>query len=186
MFLVFRPTKKIGEYIEIDENRKRFRVNGGEVMAYEDLLSFELFENNNSVAKGGLGRAMVGGLLFGSAGAIVGGLTRKQQNLCSSMVIHLTFRSAVASADIRLVTSPIKTDSITYRACQINAQNILSELQRIADEARRQQAAAESAAAAAPAAVSCADEILKLKQLADAGIITQEEFERKKVKLLDL
>lgn len=38
----------------------------------------------------------------------------------------------------------------------------------------------------APAALSVADEMLKFKQLLDMGIITQEEFERKKRELLGL
>ena len=53
--------------------------------------------------------------------------------------------------------------------------------------------AADAPAAAAPAAdapaqqaVSAADEILKFKQLLDAGVITQEEFNAKKAQLLGL
>ena len=34
--------------------------------------------------------------------------------------------------------------------------------------------------------VSAADEILKYKQLLDAGVITQEEFDKKKAELLGL
>ncbi len=37
-----------------------------------------------------------------------------------------------------------------------------------------------------PSTTSIADELLKLKSLVDSGILTQEEFEAKKKKLLDL
>ena len=39
-------------------------------------------------------------------------------------------------------------------------------------------------AAAAPAAPSATDELLKLKQLLDAGVLTQEEFNAKKKQIL--
>ena len=48
-------------------------------------------------------------------------------------------------------------------------------------------AAAPAPAPAAPASVSeAADDLLKLKELLDAGILTQEEFDAKKKQLLGL
>lgn len=41
-------------------------------------MKFELLENGETVTKGGIGRALAGGILFGEAGAIVGGITGKK------------------------------------------------------------------------------------------------------------
>jgi len=46
-----------------------------------------------------------------------------------------------------------------------------------------QQRAAQAAQAAAPQ-LSAADELLKFKQLLDAGVLTQDEFDAKKRQLL--
>ena len=57
---------------------------------YGAITGFEVLENNEQIAQGGIGRAVVGGLLFGGAGAIVGGITgRKQQTLLTSMKIKI-------------------------------------------------------------------------------------------------
>ena len=45
-----------------------------------------------SIAKGGIGRAAVGGILFGGAGAIVGASTRKQKEVCDSLQVKVTVK----------------------------------------------------------------------------------------------
>ncbi|EPZ54444.1 hypothetical protein H477_3583 [[Clostridium] sordellii ATCC 9714] len=42
---------------------------------YKDIIEFELLEDGESITKGGLGRAVAGGVLLGGVGAIVGGVT---------------------------------------------------------------------------------------------------------------
>ena len=69
-----------------------------------------------------------------------------------------------------------------------NALNCLTALQKIEDVNEQQESEKADVAEdqPAPAPFSAADEILKFKNLADAGIITQEEFEQKKQQLLGL
>ena len=87
----FKPTKMIagaakliGAYIYIDEPKKLFRVGlTGNICDYSDLVDFELIEDgetlttstsktNSKTKSGGVGRAVVGGVLFGGVGAVVG------------------------------------------------------------------------------------------------------------------
>ena len=49
---------------------------------YSDIVGVELLENEVVVKKGGVGRAIVGGLLFGGVGAIVGATNVKKQDCC--------------------------------------------------------------------------------------------------------
>ena len=81
----FVPTKQIGNFIAFDDNQKKwatlssFRGKIQQIYSYDDIIDFELLEDGTSVASGGLGRALVGGALFGGAGAIVGGVTGKRK-----------------------------------------------------------------------------------------------------------
>lgn len=45
------------------------------IYKYSDIVDYELLEDGESITKGGLGRAVVGGALFGGVGAVVGGVT---------------------------------------------------------------------------------------------------------------
>lgn len=60
--------------------------------SFKDIISFEVFDNSSTINKGSidtqtktktssmLGRAVVGGVLAGGAGAVIGGLTAKQNS----------------------------------------------------------------------------------------------------------
>ena len=59
---------------------------------YSDIVDFELLEDGESITKGGLGRAITGGLLFGGIGAVVGGITggKRSKSICNSLKIKIT------------------------------------------------------------------------------------------------
>ena len=61
-----------------------------------------------------------------------------------------------------------------------------AEMEKVNDYIQERIAAAKRPTAAAVAPLSGADEIMKYKQLLEAGIISQEEFEAKKKQLLGL
>lgn len=181
----FSPTKKVGTYISIDENHESFKI-GKDIFSYDNLLSFELLEDGESITKGGLGRAVAGGLLFGGVGAIVGGVTggKKTRGVCTSMKIRVTLQNAhTDTAYINFIMTETKKGSILYQAAQTNSQSCISALENIAAKV---SAAAAYAQVEATQSLSAADEILKFKQLMDAGVITKEEFEAKKQQLLGI
>ena len=179
----FAPTKKIGNYLAVDETNKSFKI-GADIFEYANLLSFELLEDGQTITKGGLGRAVAGGLLFGGVGAIVGGVTggKKSKGICNSMKLRVTLRNAhTDNTYITFIFAETKTSSFTYRSAKDSAQSCISALEIIADQ--NQSAEAKLASQSVN---SEADEILKFKQLLDAGVITQEEFDAKKKQLLGL
>ena len=152
---------------------------------FADLIDFELLEDGVSITKGGLGSAVVGGMLFGGVGAIVGGgLGKKQQDVCQKMTISIHLRNSFTPGfEIPLVTAETKKSGFIYRNTKDSAAKIITVLTMIADS---QNAAAPAAAQPAAPASSSLDEILKLKQLLDMGAITQKEFDAKKKQLLAL
>ncbi len=81
-----------------------------------------------------------------------------------------------------LLPAPTMSQRIDNQAAQSSAQECLSTLQIIADQCQSEKELASGNQSNA----SAADEILKFKQLMDAGVITSEEFESKKKQLLGL
>ena len=194
--IAFGMTKQIGNYLWINENKKTAAVprtnfigavTGINAFKYEELLDFELIQDGSSIInKGGLGRAAVGGLLFGGSGAVVGTLTgaRKQTQTCTELRIKLTLNNtAIPYLFIDFIKgASFKKDSMIYRQLADSAQAVMSMLQIISkstNEEQTQQAVTVNVS-------SSADEIRKYKTLLDDGIITQEEFDAKKKQLLGL
>ena len=186
----FQVTQKVGSYLYVDENAREWYTPDGflgkvinpQIHSFDDILDFELLEDGGTIAKGGLGRAVVGGVLFGGVGAVVGGVTGKKKGkpTCTSLKVKITLNDMECpAAYINLIETETKKDSMTYQACERIAQEILSLLQVMVDSNKATQATTTQE-------VSAADEILKFKQLLDNGIITQEEFDAKKKQLLGL
>lgn len=180
----FKPTKEIGNYIRFDDVTRTFIIGSkkkGSLYRYEDIVDYELLEDGETVTKGGLGRAVAGGILFGGVGAIVGGVTghRKTKEICDSMKIKITLKDSIRPVEyIDLISSRTKKNGIIYKTCYNTAQEILSCLEIICAQQQQDHIEAQP--------VSAADEIKKYKELLDAGAITKEEYEAKKKQLLGL
>ncbi len=185
---------EISKYLTVDKGLREFTLNGNKYK-FENLLEFELFEDGGIVQKGGVGRAIVGGMAFGEVGAIVGATTAKLKNICTSMYIHVTFKNAPVDSDnLSFISYQCDKSSSAYYSAKDAALKCLSALQQIADSIKSEERETAKPVVQSKkqttiihdAGFSAADEIVKFKKLADAGIITQEEFEAKKKKLLDL
>ncbi len=187
----FTPTKRIGDKVEFDDNKKQWlilsaiRGKRGKsiVYNYNDILDFELLEDGETVSQGGLGRALVGGALFGGTGAIVGGVTgkKKSKDVITSLRIKITLRDINNPVEyIDFVTFKTKKSSFLYKDLYNQAQECLSTLQLICDQIEAPEKQSSNGSN------SSADEIRKFRELLDEGIITQEEFDAKKKELIGL
>ncbi|MFN2937731.1 SHOCT domain-containing protein [Lachnospiraceae bacterium YH-ros2226] len=181
----FRPDKSFYKRFYIDTVHKKWQALGP-VHNYSDLVSYEYQEDGGTVVSGGVGRAVVGGALFGSVGAVVGAATGKKKlaDFVNSMKIRLTVKdmnNPTEYIDMNPVRIRMKRGSGQYRKNLEETQEILSCLELIIRENQKSLSASENSKAA-----DAADEILKYKKLLDAGAITQEEYEAKKKQLLNL
>lgn len=187
--------KTIGNYFSMDTCGKRFKFKGDHnYYAFGDLVNYELCENNSTIQKGGIGRAIVGGALLGNVGAVIGAQTRKSRNIVDSLYIRLTLKPS-GMKKITFINSPTDRNGLFYKTVRKSADEVLSELELIFAE--NQSAAIQEAAQPQPAPTPVqqpqteqsptliADELLKLKQLLDMGVLTQEEFDQQKQKLLN-
>lgn len=193
----FGVTKAVGNFLWINENKRTVAVpktnlfgavTGLTTFKYEDILDFELIQDGKSVInKGGLGRAAIGGLLFGGSGAIVGTLTgsRKQTETCTELRVKITLNNIERpSVFIDFVKgTSISKGNILYRQLANAAETVMSLLQVITNETFSNEPTSSQEKSGQ---VSSADEIRKYKGLLDDGIISQEEFDAKKRQLLDL
>ena len=119
-FEQFNATKIIGNF-EIDDNSKKWIINNKglfsknvvpKIFNYSDIVDFELLEDGESIAKGGLGRAVVGGVLFGGIGAVVGGITGKKKSkpVCNSLKIKITLNDINNSEEDKFMEVILKKE----------------------------------------------------------------------------
>lgn len=105
---------------------------------FSDLVSYDLIINNNTVATGGVGMALIGGIAFGGLGLVAGAITGKRKN--TTRIEHMTIRvtsndfsSPVSMIDI--IRKPVKNTSKDYKQAVETAQKILGILDVIAHNA---------------------------------------------------
>ena len=107
------------------------KVGSKEWLDFSDLLNYDLLEDESLVTSGGVGQALIGGALFGGAGAIAGGITskRSQKKKIESLIIKITTNSfSYPCYMIPLITKPTKIDSKEYKNAFTLAHQILSAL----------------------------------------------------------
>lgn len=112
-------------------NGNKQKVGTKEWFEFDELLSYELFEDDSVVTSGGVGKALIGGAIFGGAGAIAGGITGKrvQKKRVDSITIKVTLNSFDAPCImIPIITKPIKVNSKEYQNAFTSAHEILSIL----------------------------------------------------------
>ena len=77
---IFSSTKVAGVHLVIDETNRLWKLDYMNVIfRYSEIVSYELLEDGETVTKGGLGSAIVGGALFGGVGAVVGSVVGKKK-----------------------------------------------------------------------------------------------------------
>ncbi len=189
----FIPTYKVDAYVWFDDNHKWFvfpktsfttKIDNCYVFKYEDVLDFEVLEDGTSITKGGLGKALVGGAIFGLAGAIVGGTSKKTKQMCNKLQIKITTRNLDKPIIyLTLINSETKKNGFIYKQASKCVQEILSKFQIVIDQIEQTQNESLNSRANN---FSAADEVKKYKDLLDMGAITKEEFDMKKKELLKL
>lgn len=183
---LFNITKRSSVWV--DEKNKlwcipnNLDINSIDILSFDDLIDFELIEDGKSVVKssGGLGRAIVGGILFGGAGAITGAATakRKEVPMVSNLYLNISVNHPwFSNLTITYITSQTKKSGFLYRSTREIVDKTISILNLImsSKELKIDSSFDDNF-----------DKIRKLKELYDEGIITKEEFEAKKQQLLGI
>lgn len=202
----FNPTQQVmgcdgNSGLAVDEKRKKICLitnNGASVsqrvIYYKDIFSVELFEDGTSVTKtvrsSQIGGAVVGGLLLGGVGALVGGLSGKTET--SGKIKRIDLRLIVNDTnaplhDVAFMNVEGKKDGIIYtQAIQVARRwhGIVEVLIKRADSEDRSLQNSERQTPPGMPSASVADEIKKLAELHHSGVLTSDEFQQQKTRLL--
>lgn len=173
-----RSLQNYGQYKDIPEP---------EVYSYDELLSYGYYENEGQIqAKGGVGRAVVGGLIAGEAGAIVGSVTgsKTTRSVVSSMMVTVVLDNPYrASYEFILKnSSSIRQGSGEYVRAKREADKIVGFFDHVSGDTSPIEN--NEPAPTSGVSESISDEIVKLKNLMDQGILTEDEFAEAKRRLI--
>lgn len=139
--------QKVVEYnytmLLVNEKEKKFTI-GNDIYKFSDLISAEIVENSDTITttytknKASLGKALVGGAIFGVAGAIVGGNAGKSTSraintqVCDKLEVKLILNSISNSQIfIPLILKRIRKKSKKYKNAYDISQKYLSIFQVI-------------------------------------------------------
>lgn len=203
---IMKPTGKIFMCAKWDDNLRVISIGAmgmGTIVKYDTIKDIQIHESVQQVTstkssgrekrKGVMTRAAVGTILMPGVGTLAGALTAKKQSSIESEAVtsQQVTRTIVLTRD-----DPFKTVlTIPYHP------ELEAKLRSILAENLAKTAVVEQIAEASPieqpqiveqtpqveqiaSNISVADELIKLKSLVDNGVLTEEEFQAQKTKLL--
>lgn len=116
-------------------------TNFATIYNYSDIIDYKIKEDNNSIVKGRMGSAVVGGLLFGGIGAIAGSAgSREIKTTCSSLSINIVVNDIKEpNLNLILISSETKKNSSIYQKAITFAENINGILKFITTNTKKQE-----------------------------------------------
>ncbi len=148
------------------------------------IIGCEIIEDNETILRGGIGRAVVGGALAGGVGAIVGATTRKTTGVINSLKIVIRLSDVEnPHYEIPLIDEKIERKTDKYKELYQIAHEINSMIIAIEAKNKKQD---ETKQTTKIKEIDVAEELRKYKKLYDEGVITSDEFNAKKKQLLGL
>lgn len=171
---IFKPSQILKSYgneqINIDHENKLFaygnlaKITNPKIYAFNEVVGFEYKVVNKKTTiekKGGITRAVVGNVIAGPVGAIVGSNTAKENvKIEETKLLYIYLNNFAGNNTITMLHTPEGLEGFLNDCISLN------QKKDIANES--------------------VDNLLKFKQLLDNGIISQEEFDKKKKELLSL
>jgi hypothetical protein len=156
------------------ESKSLFNVPNTYIIEVDNIIDCEILEDNSTIMKGGVGRAVVGGVLAGGVGAIVGSTTRKSSNIVSSLKLRV-ITNDVTNPMILLnfIVEPIKRDSYIYKTTFEITQEMYALLISVMPKKETKKDDND-----------VKQKLKDLKSMLDDNLITEEEYNLKKKELL--
>lgn len=136
------------------------------IINYSEILDCEVLKNGKVVQKGGINRALVGGIVGGGVGAIVGSNTRKIEN--------------TTEYSVRIITSNFEKPTLIleFGSDETKAGELYGTIIGIMENSKKIEKSEKSN-------IDNFEQLKKLSELKEKNIITNEEFELKKKELLN-
>ena len=176
------------------ENRKIILASKKEepevfVYSYKDILKSEIIEAGNAISSTNrmsqVAGAAIGGILTGGVGVIVGGLSgsKKTVNTSTNLSVNVIVNDINRPLfQVDFLISEVKTSSSRYKDAMKKAQELhalISVLIKQADTEDNQEMAVNQTVTN-----SLADELKKISDLFQQGILTQDEYNKIKARII--
>jgi hypothetical protein len=203
----FTPSKTINAFgnayiFEVDEVNEKIALidhkHNMKIIDFSHILGCEIKIDGDTISSKStsrtIGGALVGGVILGGAGAVIGGLSgdSKQKKTVSTLTLLIKIKD-ISNPTIRYecynateatarTKNHVDINDVTFQNALNSAnevKNIITIiLNRIDSNPNKPTEVSKSASS------STADELLKLHDLKEKGIITEDEFQCQKNKLL--
>lgn len=188
---VFSPAEKIGTstmFMAFDDANRMFSfsqslLSAEQKRSYDELASYEVIVNDHTKTKSGLGKALIGGAIAGPAGMITGAIIGKGQtgaDVIQSLAFVIVLKDGQRFA-LPFISKDTNANSLAAQSTWTTIVRLIDKL----DEILQQPSVAQEVEADR-GVVSNYEELIKMKELLELDIITQEEFDIKKKELLNL
>ena len=208
----FKPTVKFDKLIFFDTAKLEFytpdtllaNTKTPIVYKYDQVIDCDVIVAEGSLTqtisttrtKSGIGKAVMGGILFGGIGALSGAAasnskssgmsTSREIKVANELTIQIkTNDISHPIVTVSLLDKELKVDSKKFQKIKAVSDDIFKIFKAIADNNRGIFDVEDDDTVDADTA-GLVDEIRKYKSLMDQGIITEEEFSEKKKQLLGL
>lgn len=185
----------------IDDNKRKILCiiandDTNHLFDFENVISAEIIEDcNTTYSKSSartIGGGVIGGIIGGGAGAIIGGLSgnNKGKKKVKEIKVKILLRNYPSTTIylecLRNEQTEWDTDGIVYKLANEEATKILDKLSVIIDLVDREEKSKQNTLAEIPSSStnSIADELEKIYSLKEKGIISVEEYDKLKTKLL--
>jgi hypothetical protein len=173
--------------IFIDATKRKFAfINYYGFFKYYDfnnVVDCEIIEDNSTIMKGGVGRAVVGGVLAGGVGAIVGASTRSSSDIVRMLEVKIVLDDIVEPVlTMKLILSETERDTITYREALSFAHETHAAMVSMISSSKKDEVSKVNVVEGIEETAT--GKIKELAKLKDEGILTEEEFTAKKTELL--
>lgn len=170
-----------------------YAMNPNRVYSYEDLISYELIEDDTQISSGGIGAALVGGTIFGAAGGIAGAVVgkKKGKGVVENMFLQISVNDIkMPSVIITFISKPTKKKSGAYRSALSAARETMACLDMIIHDVNQMKEAgagvkvAETSMPEAPTDITA--QLERLAGLYERGLLSDEEFASQKTRILGM
>ena len=177
----------------IDNQNKKFIYQKGKThsktYSFSDLINYEVYENGKSQVQGRAGSALIGGAFFGLGGLIVGSsMSRNVNEKCNQLklIIRLKDFECPEIVITYVNNGDFDKNSSMYRNMKNNIQSVCSMLEYMLNEKTLEQSSAGKQEEKISVNASSKEQLQELKEMLDDGLITQEDYEKKKKQILGL
>lgn len=94
----------------------QYRKPNIDIILFADIIECEIIEDNSTIVKGGIGRAVVGGVLAGGVGAMVGATSSQSNDVTNSLSVRIiTTNLANPLVTIPLITNRVNRHTSSYK-----------------------------------------------------------------------